>query len=636
MKYIMRSGTVKNFTVLLVDSVGAVIVAGIAAYIGSYALLVVRDYEFIFFVSLLIYYIFKIHLFDLKHIGHMAFLKIAFSNMLIVAIVFCEQLVTHGYQHAQLIKFGIPFFSVLVLMQAGYKELFRWSGFFWRRANNRAAYRKGGMLVYGCDTNSIEIVSALRVNGRARVAGFLSEDINKVGREVGGLPVYSINDVGVLAEKGKITDILIPKTELSDRLLELVRGLPVNLKMVPNVSDAIVKGAFIKEIEALDIDLILGRKHLDQISKNATNIHKDKRVLVTGAAGSIGAEISRQIAMCSPKKLVLLDVSEEGMYSLEREFHANYRHIVNRCLFKLGRIQDERLVNSILKEEEIDVVYHAAAYKHVPLLEFNMEQAISNNTFGTSALLEACVRNGVKKFLLISTDKAVRPTNIMGMSKRFAEMLVQSVGRYGVMPTVAGETIKSMVETKVVRFGNVLGSSGSVIPLFEEQIRTGGPLTVTHKDVTRYFMSIPEAVALVLGTSAMRGSGELFILDMAEPRKIDDLARQMIKLMGYSVAGEENIDGREEIVIEYIGLREGEKMYEELLVDKQALRETENGRVFRVDDPVYEVAYVSSIYRQLREIVEQDIEGSIKRRKIIQLLEREVIGKSKMETPVAT
>ena len=296
-----------------------------------------------------------------------------------------------------------------------------------------------------------------------------------------------------------------------------------------------------------------------------------KTVLVTGGGGSIGSELCRQIAQHNPKCLIIFDIYENGVYEVQQELKQKYPHLNMEVL--IGSVRNTARVEEVFKLYRPDIVYHAAAHKHVPLMEVSPHEAIKNNVFGTLKVARAADEYGVRRFVLISTDKAVNPTNIMGASKRICEMIIQDMNR------------KSKTEYVAVRFGNVLGSNGSVVPLFKKQIEAGGPVTVTHPDIIRYFMTIPEAVSLVLQAGAYSKGGEIFVLDMGEPMKIDDLARNLIKLSGYRVD--------DEIKIEYTGLRPGEKMYEELLMNEEGLTETANkmiyiGKPIEIDDEKFE------------------------------------------------
>ena len=343
--------------------------------------------------------------------------------------------------------------------------------------------------------------------------------------------------------------------ERRKEIINSLVGLPVYVRTVPKINELVAGQANINQIRDVDLDDLLGREPVPPHPELIDRCITGKVVMVTGAGGSIGAELCRQILTSGPKELILLDNSEYALYNIERELQemsetANLS--VDRVAL-LGSVQDQRRLESIYRTFDVQTVYHAAAYKHVPIVEYNVAEGVANNVFGTWYAAEAARKAGVETFVLVSTDKAVRPTNIMGASKRFAEMILQGLAQNGTTTRFC-----------MVRFGNVLGSSGSVVPLFREQIEAGGPVTVTHPEVSRYFMSITEAAQLVLQASAMGTGGDVFVLDMGEPVRIVDLARRMIRLSGYEMDHDTHVG--EHIDIEFIGLRPGEKLHEELLL----------------------------------------------------------------------
>ena len=354
-------------------------------------------------------------------------------------------------------------------------------------------------------------------------------------------------------------------------ILEICKETGCRMRILPGMYQIINGEVNVSKLREVQIEDLLGR---DPIQVNVDEIIgyvSGKTVLVTGGGGSIGSELCRQIAQHNPKCLIIFDIYENGVYEVQQELKQKYPHLNMEVL--IGSVRNTAIVEEVFKLYRPDIVYHAAAHKHVPLMEVSPHEAIKNNVFGTLKVARAADEYGVRRFVLISTDKAVNPTNIMGASKRICEMIIQDMNR------------KSKTEYVAVRFGNVLGSNGSVVPLFKKQIEAGGPVTVTHPDIIRYFMTIPEAVSLVLQAGAYAKGGEIFVLDMGEPMKIDDLARNLIKLSGYRVD--------DEIKIEYTGLRPGEKMYEELLMNEEGLTETANkmiyiGKPIEIDDEKFE------------------------------------------------
>lgn len=366
---------------------------------------------------------------------------------------------------------------------------------------------------------------------------------------------YAINEIVIAMPSS-------PRKEVKE-ILEICQQTGADLKILPGVYQFVNGEAAVEKLRPVQIEDLLGREPVETNLASITSYVKNKVVLVTGGGGSIGSELCRQIAANKPKMLIIFDIYENNAYDIQQELKAKYPHMHLEVL--IGSVRNTSRVDQLFATYRPDIVYHAAAHKHVPLMEDSPNEAIKNNVFGTYKTALAADKYGTKKFVLISTDKAVNPTNIMGASKRICEMIVQGLNRH------------SSTEFVAVRFGNVLGSNGSVIPLFKKQIEAGGPVTVTDKRIIRYFMTIPEAVSLVLQAGAFAKGGEIFVLDMGEPVKIDDLARNLIKLSGYVPD--------EEIQIEYTGLRPGEKLYEEILMDEEGLTETDNTRI-RIGKPI--------------------------------------------------
>jgi FlaA1/EpsC-like NDP-sugar epimerase len=425
-------------------------------------------------------------------------------------------------------------------------------------------------LIYGAGEAGRELAAALSHSSVTNVVGFLDNDAKLHGSQIRGLPVYDpVNGAHIIVQE-RISEIMLALPRISRRrrseILQLLRGYNVTVRTLPSYSDLAEGRVTVNDIRELSISDVLGR---DTVAPDPALMRRDitgKTVVVTGAGGSIGSELCRQIFEQGPKKLVLFDHSEYALYAILHELQqksANTSTDIDIHAI-LGSVTDKLRVEQLLQNMSPDTVFHAAAYKHVPLVEENMFEGINNNLFGTLTLSQAALDAGVKKFVLISTDKAVRPTNIMGASKRLAEMVLQASS------TTQKKTIFAMV-----RFGNVLDSSGSVVPLFREQIKVGGPVTLTHKDVTRYFMTISEAAQLVIQAGAMTTAqpkpgqaAPVYLLDMGEPIKIYDLARHMIELSGLTIYDAATGDG--DIEIQITGLRPGEKLHEELLIGDEA------------------------------------------------------------------
>ncbi len=435
-------------------------------------------------------------------------------------------------------------------------------GRFWlaNLARNRVA-PEGRLLIYGAGESGAQTAAAIANARQFVLVGFVDDDRAKVGRSINGVPVFPPSRIEEIVKRRNVTEILLALPSASrtrrNRIIEALSAVPVHIRTLPGMSDLASGRVSLRDFKELDVEDLLGRDPvIPDATKLARNIHAQV-VLVTGAGGSIGSELCRQIVIQKPRSLILLDHNEFGLYSIHQDLLAlcAVNHLVVDIVPLLGSVASARRLKEVFGIYRPDCVYHAAAYKHVPLVESNPAQGIANNVFGTLNVARAAIESGVSNFVLISTDKAVRPTNIMGASKRMAELVLQAF---------AAQPGEGKTRFCMVRFGNVLGSSGSVVPLFRSQIAAGGPLTLTHPEVTRYFMTIPEAAQLVLHAGAMAVGGEVFVLDMGEPIKIMQLALRMIDLSGLRVRDDATPDGDMEIAI--TGLRPGEKLYEELLI----------------------------------------------------------------------
>ena len=415
------------------------------------------------------------------------------------------------------------------------------------------------VIIYGAGESGRQLLTALHQGEQYHPVVFVDDDPQLQRSVINGLQVARPEDMEQLVAQHDITQVLLAIPSASpERRKEIINslvGLPVYVRTVPRFHELVAGRASVNQIRDIELDDLLGREPVPPHPELIERCITDKVVMVTGAGGSIGAELCRQILLSGPRELILLDNSEYALYSIERELQElmDSAQVQVELVSLLGSVQDQRRLESIYRTFEVQTVYHAAAYKHVPLVEYNIAEGVANNVFGTWYAAEAARRAKVETFVLVSTDKAVRPTNIMGASKRFAEMILQGLAKQDTSTRFC-----------MVRFGNVLGSSGSVVPLFREQIETGGPVTVTHPEVSRYFMSIPEAAQLVLQAGAMGTGGDVFVLDMGEPVRIVDLARRMIRLSGYEMDHDTHVG--EHIDIEFIGLRPGEKLHEELLL----------------------------------------------------------------------
>jgi len=433
------------------------------------------------------------------------------------------------------------------------------------------------VLIYGAGDAGVQLALALNNSNKLHPVGFIDDNKDLQGSNITNLKVYSINDIEELIYKLNVDEVLIalPSASRSDRfsIIDKLERYPVMVRMLPGVTEIAQGKVKIDDLLQVSIKDLLGRKSVEPnyslLGQNITN----KTVAVTGAGGSIGSELCRQIIFLKPKVLILYEMNELALYSIEKEL----TNINNRSLNIypiLGSVYNKKRLKNLFIRFNVDTVYHAAAYKHVPMVEFNNTEGVSNNIFGTLNCAEAAINAEVKTFVLISTDKAVRPTNTMGATKRTAELILQAL------------SIKqSITKFTMVRFGNVLGSSGSVIPLFKKQIIDGGPVTVTDREIIRYFMTVSEAVELIIQAGAMGTGGDVFVLDMGKAVKIKDLAEKMIRLSGLKIKDKLHPDG--DIEIKYTGLRVGEKLYEELLIGNNVSK-TDNPLIMRAkEDMLY-------------------------------------------------
>lgn len=427
--------------------------------------------------------------------------------------------------------------------------------------------------IYGAGGAGNQLVAALRMGRAMRPVAFIDDDEGIRDRIISGLQVYPPRNIERMIEVTGAQEILLalPSANRSRRreILALLEAYPLHVRSVPAFSDLAAGRVKVDDIQEVDVADLLGRDAVPAQADLLAHCVTDKCVMVTGAGGSIGSELCRQIMALQPRILVLFDHSEFNLYSIstELEQRATREGLSVHMLPTLGTIRDQAKLFEIMATWHVDTVYHAAAYKHVPMVEHNIAEGVLNNVIGTLNAAQAALRAGVSNFVLISTDKAVRPTNVMGGTKRLAEMTLQALSRE-LAPVLFGDPANvarvNKTQFSMVRFGNVLGSSGSVIPLFHSQIKSGGPITVTHPKITRYFMTIPEAAQLVIQAGSMGTGGEVFVLDMGEPVSITQLAEKMIHLSGLSVRSAKNPQG--DIAIEFTGLRPGEKLYEELLI----------------------------------------------------------------------
>jgi FlaA1/EpsC-like NDP-sugar epimerase len=497
---------------------------------------------------------------------------------------------------------------VLLLLVGASRAAARvWLGGLYHKQLRKASLPQ--TLIYGAGSAGRQLASAMATSPEIRVVGFLDDDDRLHGHVLNGLPIYNPADLAELLSVSSITDVLLALPSVSrqrrNEILNELKPHRLAVRTLPGLSDIATGKVSLSDVHELDIDDLLGR---EPVKPNGLLLNLNthgKTVLVTGAGGSIGSELCRQILKTNPKQLLLVEMSEFALYQIHQELQAAVaedwtpdqvrgdivgargdRVVVQadgvEIVPLLASVCDEVRMHEIMDTWKPHTVYHAAAYKHVPLVEHNPAEGVRNNVWGTRVCAEAAMRNSVRNFVLVSTDKAVRPTNIMGATKRLAEMVLQALAEVNVAVAAQGGRAPTARTTfSMVRFGNVLGSSGSVVPLFREQIKNGGPITLTHTDITRYFMTIPEAAQLVVQAGAMGQGGDVFVLDMGQPVKIIDLARRMVELSGMTVRDELRPDGDIELTV--TGLRPGEKLYEELLIGDNP-KPTQHARIMKAHE----------------------------------------------------
>lgn len=500
---------------------------------------------------------------------------------LTLTAMICSYLFALSAPRSVPVLFGVLFFIGSVMMRIGGLSAL---GFLDKHGDDRIS-----VAIYGAGSAGMQMAAALRQSREARPVLFVDDNIALQSLIIAGLPVRSPAALPQLVEKHEIDRVLIAIPSISKtrqkELLRSMKDLPVEVQILPSYVDMMANGGLTDAFRPVSPDDLLGRDKVDLDTPEIAKTYAGRVVMVTGAGGSIGSELCRQLLGCRPAKIVLFEQGEFQLYTIDRELKSQATGI--SVISRLGSVTNKARVEAVIADEGVEIILHAAAYKHVPLVEDNELEGARNNVLGTQIVAEAAGSAGIERMILISTDKAVRPTNIMGATKRMAELVVQD------MQTRSGTTKFAMV-----RFGNVLGSSGSVLPLFQSQIETGGPVTVTHADVTRFFMTIPEAARLVLLAGAYATGGDLFVLDMGKPRKIIDIARQMILLSGHEVFDPNTGEG--DIAIKITGLRPGEKLYEELLIDHDSLIATPHAKILRAEEKMLSQPEVAEMLEELQ------------------------------------
>lgn len=520
------------------------------------------------------------------------YINIRASQAIIVGVIFSTTILATANQILNLSLPPTTFFiyAMLALLSIGGIRYFLRSLYF-----HNLHRHKPRVIIYGAGAAGSQLVSSLSLGCEYSPVAFIDDWRGMHGTMVEGLRVYAPDELPRLIERLKVERILLamPSTTRSRRreILKSLEGLPAPVQTIPGVDDVAAGRARLDEIQDVSIEDLLGRDIVPPDKTLFSANIQDKVVLVTGAGGSIGSELCRQILTQKPKTLVLLEVCEYSLYCIERELLelAQTQDLPVTVKALLGSVQQRARLEVMMKTFGVQTVYHAAAYKHVPMVEHNVAEGIRNNVFGTLETAKAAIACGVETFVLVSTDKAVRPTNVMGTTKRIGELICQALARQ-----------QNTTRFCMVRFGNVLGSSGSVVPLFRHQIKAGGPITVTHPDITRFFMTIPEAAQLVIQAGAMGRGGDVFVLDMGEPVRIAELARQMIRLSGLEMITPDNPNG--DIAIVYSGLRPGEKLYEELLIGEGVSR-THHPRIMTASEAFWEWPLLERYLQQLQQAI---------------------------------
>ena len=515
------------------------------------------------------------------------------------ALVFAVIILLAGVEHVPRTVYGINAI-ILMLFVGGSRLIARWwfansvgvDGF-----NQTMQRHIPPVIIYGAGSSGAQMVAALKLSRQLKPVAFIDDSPTLHRQQINGLNVYSFSQLSHLIEKFDVSELLLAMPSISRRkrhdIIRLLEPYPLHVQTLPNLADLAEGKITVSDIQEVDIADLLGREPVepeqDLLHANIT----DKAVMVTGAGGSIGSELCRQIIKLQPTTLVLYELNEFVLYNIEKELQSLGLEIP--IISVLGNVINQSRVESVCAHFKINTIYHAAAYKHVPMVEKNTSEGIRNNVFGTLSCAKAAINSKVETFVLISTDKAVRPTNTMGASKRFAELILQGLAE--------DETQNTHTRFTMVRFGNVLGSSGSVIPLFRQQIANGGPVTVTDARIIRYFMTIPEAAELVIQAGAMGQGGDVFVLDMGEPIRILDLAKRMIHLSGFSEKDEHQPEG--DIEITYTGLRPGEKLYEELLIGEN-VSETKHQKIMRAEEKIIPWQSLSRTLQQLERLNDSD------------------------------
>ena len=531
----------------------------------------------------------------IRYLGMQAIWTVVKATMLF-EILFASLALTSTIQSIPRTIFVIQAIMLLVIV-GGTRLIARWwINSMQNGSNDRARNKKivPPVIIYGAGASGMQLAAALKQSSQYRPIAFIDDAVEFQNHQINGLTVFPFTQLSHLIDQHGVTDLLLAMPSVSrarrNELIRLLEPYSLHVRTLPSLIDLADGKVNVSDIQEVNIADLLGREAIEPIQDLLQANISNKIVMVTGAGGSIGSELCRTIIRLKPSSLVLYELNEFSLYAIERELESLDIGVPIFAL--LGNVQDQKRIESACSRFNINTIYHAAAYKHVPMVEKNTSEGVRNNVFGTLSCVKAAIASKVETFVLISTDKAVRPTNTMGATKRFAELVLQGLAKE-----------QSDTRLIMVRFGNVLGSSGSVVPLFREQIANGGPITVTDSRIIRYFMSVAEAAELVIQAGAMGQGGDVFVLDMGEPLRIVDLAKRMIHLSGYIEKNKENPEG--DIEITYTGLRAGEKLYEELLIGDN-VADTNHSKIMRAEEKVISWSVLDDILPRLQNLNDQN------------------------------
>lgn len=612
----------KRLISIFVDVLGLIVISILAVWLrlGEFTL---QFYDFLPAMGLLIFIAIPVFIKQGLYRAVVRYIGLHFSITILYAVTLVALIWT-----ATIYMLSLPFprsalvisWLLILFYISSTRLLARW--LFSELVSLKSSKLKKRVAIFGAGSSGQQLLSAIAKIPSIRIIAFIDDDKNLQKHDIASIRVYARNDLQHLINEYDLDEVFLALPSATSRtrkeILEWIEPFSVKVSTLPSMNEIVSGRVQFSDIRAVEIEDLLGRDPIPAKPKLLSQCIYNKVVMVTGAGGSIGSELCRQVIHQNPRVLILYDLNEYALYMIEQEILSLIkRNEQTKLITVLGSVLNEKKLKKLIKINEVDTIYHAAAYKHVPMVQHNIEEGIQNNTFGTFTIARCAAENGVKNFVLVSTDKAVRPTNIMGASKRLAEMILQSLQQ-------------KYFSTRfvMVRFGNVLDSSGSVIPLFRKQIADGGPVTVTHKEITRYFMTIPEAASLVIQAGSMGVGGDVFVLDMGEPIKIDTLAKRVIKLSGLDVKDE---NGNGDIEIQYTGLRPGEKLYEELLIGGD-VDGTEHPRIMKAHESflpynslILELEEIKKLlqlydYRELNSLLSRLVDGFQSNNEIVDYL----------------